>query len=351
MEKININGSTSYDVIIESGILDRVGELVRDELAGEKALIVTDSNVAALYLNTVADSLRAANYEIKDFIVEPGDASKSMDNYSKLLSALAENEFSGTDLVVALGGGMVGDLAGFAAATYKRGMHCIMIPTSLLAAVDASVGGKTAINLPSGKNQVGTIRNPSIVICDPNTMSTLSDAALHEGYAEVLKYGILTGEKIIRALRVATKTGDYSEVIRLSVAIKKSVVEKDEGDHEMRQFLNLGHLVGHAIEAFRGYEISHGQAVAQGLDIESHCAALAGLIDISTDMEIAALLEVFGFDTSEEYSLADLQPYLMRDKRLRDGTINIIIPKKIGDCIMVPAEASKIPEYFGRGLL
>lgn len=350
MEKISINGSTSYDVIIERGILDRVGVLVRDEFAGEKALIVTDSNVAALYLNTVVDSLQAAGYEPFDFILKPGDASKSMDNYCKLLTVLAEHEFSGTDIVVALGGGMVGDLAGFAAATFKRGIHCVMVPTSLLAAVDASVGGKTAINLPSGKNQVGVIRNPSIVICDPNTMSTLSDEALHEGYAEILKYGILTGERIIRALRVATKTGDYSEVIRLSVAIKKSVVEKDEDDHKMRQFLNLGHLVGHAIEAFRAYEISHGQAVAQGLDIESHCAALAGLIDISTDMAIAALLEEFGFDTSDKYSLADLQPYLLRDKRLKNGSINIIIPRKIGDCIMVEADSNKLLSYIEQGL-
>ena len=139
-------------------------------------------------------------------------------------------------------------------------------------------------------------------------------------------------------------------MIRLSVAIKKSVVEKDEGDQKMRQFLNLGHLVGHAIESFRNYEISHGQAVAQGLDIESHCAALGGFIDVATDMEIAALLEEFGFDTSEEYSLADLQPYLLRDKRFRGGSINIIIPKNIGDCLMVPVEASKLLEYLERGL-
>lgn len=350
MEKITVNGSTSYDVLIERGILDRVGQLVRDEFAGNKALIVTDSNVAALYLDTVADSFKAAEYETFNFALEPGDASKSMDSYNKVLSVLAENEFCGTDIVVALGGGMVGDLAGFASATFKRGMHCVMIPTSLLAAVDASVGGKTAINLPSGKNQVGVIRNPSIVICDPNTMATLSDEALHEGYAEVIKYGILTGERIIRSLRAATKTGDYSEVIRLSVAIKKSVVEKDEDDHKMRQFLNLGHLVGHAIEAFRGYEISHGQAVAQGLDIESHCAALGGFIDVSTDMEIAALLEEFGFDTSDQYSLADLQPYLLRDKRIRDGKINIIIPKAIGNCLMVEADVNKLLSYIEAGL-
>ncbi|MBQ0040462.1 MAG: 3-dehydroquinate synthase [Clostridiales bacterium] len=350
MEKITVNGSTSYDVIIERGILDRVGQLVRDEFAGNKALIVTDSNVAALYLDAVDDSFRAAEYETFSFTLEPGDASKSMDSYNNVLSVLAENEFGGTDVIVALGGGMVGDLTGFAAATFKRGMHCVMIPTSLLAAVDASVGGKSAINLPSGKNQVGVIRNPSIVICDPNTMSTLSDEALHEGYAEVIKYGILTGERIIRSLRVATKTGDYSEVIRLSVAIKKSVVEKDEDDSKMRQFLNLGHLVGHAIEAFRGYEISHGQAVAQGLDIESHCAALGGFIDVSTDMEIAALLEEFGFDTSYQYSLADLQPYLLRDKRLKNGSINIIIPRKIGDCIMVEADSNKLLSYIEQGL-
>ena len=350
MDRLTVNGSTSYDVIIEQGILDRVGELVRDEIAGEKALIITDTNVSALYLDTVAASLDASGYAVSVVEFEASDASKSMDNYVDILSVLAEHEFSGTDVIVALGGGMIGDIAGFAGATYKRGMKRVMIPTSLLAAVDAAVGGKTAINLPSGKNQVGTISNPSIVICDPDTMSTLSDAALHDGYAEILKYGILTGYTIIDELRAGIASGDYSQVIRTSIAIKRDVVERDEGDQTYRQFLNLGHLVGHAIEALSEYSVSHGQAVAEGLAIESRCAALSGLSAMSTHLEISDLLEEFGFDISKAYSLSDLTPYIAQDKRLRAGTIAIIVPELVGQCTMRSISADMLATYVNAGL-
>lgn len=348
MERITINGSTSYDVVIERGIIGRVGEMLRDELGGEKALIVTDSNVAALYLGAVSGSLREAGYETFSLTLAPGEETKNLDNYSFLLSVLSEREFAGTDIVVALGGGMIGDLAGFAAATFKRGTKCVQMPTSLLAAVDASVGGKTAINLPTGKNQVGVIRNPAIVVCDPDVMSTLSDSALHEGYAEIIKYGILRGYDIINALREAD--GDYSEVIRQSVIIKRDIVEMDEGDMSFRQYLNLGHLIGHAIEASCDYEVSHGQAVAEGLAIESRAAALAGYTAMSTHLEITALLEEWGFDLSRTYSSDELLPYLLRDKRIRGGEIRLIIPIRIGDCTMRSIDADTLPDYIRAGL-
>ena len=225
MDRIKVNGSTSYDVVIERGILGRTGDLLLDEIGGDKALIVSDTNVGSLYMNTVADSLRDAGYEVNTIALAPGEQSKSLENYEFLLGYLADHEYAGTDIAVALGGGMIGDLVGFTASTYKRGMKCVQIPTSLLAAVDSSVGGKTAVNLPSGKNQVGTIRNPAIVICDPEVLSTLSDEALHEGYAEIIKYGILRGCDIIDALRAAVSgpsPADFSEVIRLSVTVNET---------------------------------------------------------------------------------------------------------------------------------
>lgn len=350
MDRITVNGSTSYDVIIERDIQGRVGELLRDEIGGERALIVTDSNVGALYLNIVADSTREAGYETYTIVLAQGDQSKNIENYSFLLSVLAEHEFSSTDIVIALGGGMIGDLVGFVAATYKRGMKCVQLPTSLLACVDAAVGGKTAINLPSGKNQVGIIRNPSVVIIDPEFISTLSDAALHEGYAEILKYGILTGDAIIDSLREAMASGDYSDVIRRSIIIKRDIVEMDEGDNALRQYLNLGHLVGHAIEAHLEYGISHGEAVAEGLAIEARCAALSGYTEMSVYLGISALLEEFGFGISSTYSLSDLLPYLLHDKRIRGGSISIIVPRKIGECEMRALPVSQLAEYIRSGL-
>ena len=350
MDRLTVNGSTSYDVIIERDIQGRVGELLRDELGGEKALIVTDSNVGSLYLDIIADSTRDSGYETYTVALAYGDQTKNIDNYSFLLSVLADHEFSSTDLVIALGGGMIGDLAGFVAATYKRGTKCVLMPTSLLACVDASIGGKTAINLPSGKNQVGTIRNPSMVVVDPEFITTLSGSALQEGYAEIIKYGILKGNEIIDLLREAVSSGDYSDVIRQSILIKKSYVEADESDSDLRQFLNLGHLVGHAIEAHYEYRIRHGQAVAEGLAIEARCAAMSGFIEVSTYLAITALLEVFEFGISNTYSLDDLMPFMVNDKRIRDGAINLIIPNYIGDCTMRAMNASQLADYIRKGL-
>ena len=350
MERIHINGSTSYNVFIEQGILGRMGNLLREEIGGDRALVVTDSNVAALYLDVAVATLEDSGYDTYSAVLEPGDASKNIDNYYNILTALADKGFSSSDVVVALGGGMIGDLAGFAAATYKRGSKCAQVPTSLMADVDSSIGGKTAINLPSGKNQVGIIRNPSIVVIDPATLATLSPYALQEAYAEIIKYGILGGYTIIGQLREAVRTGDYTQVICSSLCFKRDVVELDEGDKGLRQFLNLGHLVGHAIEAFHDYSVSHGQAVAEGLAIETRCAFLAGLISIHVYTEVTALLAEFDFSIFDRYRIENLEPYLMTDKRLRDDYINIIIPRDIGDCTLYTLPTDQLIKYIRRGL-
>lgn len=350
MEKISVKGSTSYDVIVEYNILDRVGALIRDKFAGKKALVVTDSNVAPLYLNTVSASLKNADYETYSIIIAPGDTSKNIDTYVNLLQFLANHAFGASDAIVALGGGMVGDLVGFVAATYKRGMKCILMPTTLLAMVDASIGGKTAVNMISGKNQVGIIRNPSIVLCDPNTLTSLSKECLKEGYAEIIKYGILTGPDVIDMLRTAVERNNYYDIICISIAIKRDVVVADEGDKSLRQFLNLGHLVGHAIEALNNYSISHGQAVAQGLAIEARAAAMSGYTGMGTYLEIASILKEFHFDINHPYDIAALEPYLVTDKRINNGKINVIVPVAIGECVMKEMDCAELTGYLKRGL-
>lgn len=344
MERIVVNGSTKYDVIIEKGLLAGAGALLREEIGGDKALILTDTNVAALYLGEATETLRDAGYETSSLVMQAGEQTKDLDSYSFVLKVLAEREFSSTDVIVALGGGVVGDLAGFAAATYKRGVPCVQMPTSLLAAVDSSVGGKNAINLPTAKNQVGTIRNPSIVICDPELMLTLSDEAMHDGYAEIIKYGILNGYDIIDELRLAIRLGDYSDVIRTAVKIKRDIVEMDENDSSFRQYLNLGHMIGHAIEADNDYEISHGAAVAQGLVLEARICALAGYMEMSAYLEICALVEEFGFDISDTYRAENLLPYILRDKRIHNGIIQLLVPEHIGECDMRPIPVDKLAE-------
>jgi len=349
MKKITVHGSTEYDVLIENGLLAKAGSLVRDELGGERVLILTDSNVAALYLNEAAESFKTAGYLVNTLVLPAGEETKDIENYTYLLNVLAENKLSSSDVLVALGGGVVGDLAGFAGATYKRGMKLVQMPTSLLAAVDSSVGGKNAINLPAAKNQVGTIRNPHIVICDPELMKTLPEAELRNGWAEIIKYGLLNGMEIIEQLREAGE--DYSEVIATAVGIKRDIVEMDEGDASFRQYLNLGHLIGHAIEADSDYAISHGEAVAAGFVLEARCCAFSGYMEIGTYMEISALLEEFGFVNSEVYSspLENLLPYVQRDKRIRDGVIQILVPEKIGACRMRPLSSSQLESFLKAG--
>ena len=332
MEKISINGSTSYDVIIESGVLNRLGTLLSAEIGTGKALVVSDSNVATLYLDNVSNSLTDAAFEVSQLVLSAGEETKNIDNYVLLLNKLSEQDFSKTDFLIALGGGVIGDLAGFAAATFKRGMRFVQLPTTLLAAVDSSVGGKTAVDLPSGKNQVGIIRNPDIVICDPLTMQTLSHQNLLEGYAEIIKYAVLRGQDIADSLRQAISTGDYTDVIYKSICIKRDYVEADEADNNTRQFLNLGHLIGHAIEASSDYQISHGIAVAYGLALESKSCALAGYTDMQVHTDIVEMLCSFGFTLTQSFDLDDLLPYMLRDKKIREDKIAIIVPERIGHC-------------------
>ncbi len=346
MERIIINGSSSYEVIIDRGLLSSVGDILLNKVGGEKALIVTDSNVAGLYLNVLADSLREFGYEVVDIVLPPGEESKDIENFKFLLEVLADREFSSTDVIIAFGGGVIGDLVGFVASSYRRGTKCVQIPTSLLAAVDSSIGGKNAVNLPTAKNQVGSIRNPSIVLCDPSVISTLSIDQMSDGYAEIIKYGILNGFAIIDKLHTAISNDDFSDVIADSVMIKKDIIEMDEDDQSFRQYLNLGHLIGHAIEAYNDYSISHGKAVAYGLALEARACAFAGYTSLKTYNTITDLLREFGFDIDEPYRFEDLMPYILRDKRIRNGIIQILVPLDIGECVMRPLEASKLSDFI-----
>ena len=334
MDKIAVTASRPYDVIIDNGLLENTGALIRREFDSGSAMIVTDDTVSFLYLEKVAASLEAHGFRVFRFVLPSGEASKSTDNYIRLMNALCDCGLERTDIIIALGGGVVGDLAGFAAATWMRGTRYVNMPTTLLAAVDSSVGGKTAVDLPSGKNLIGAFWTPSLVLCDPMALRTLSPDTLRDGYAESIKYGILTDPHMIDVLRSADESRDYSELISRAVQIKAQIVEKDETDRGMRQYLNFGHLLGHAIEGFRGYRVSHGSAVALGLSLESKGCALAGLTDISVHNDISEILRGFRFDLHEDFSRDDLMPYIMHDKRIKDGHIKVIVPERIGKCGM-----------------
>lgn len=269
MKKITVSADTAYEVLVERGILKQCGSFIRPLTMADTCVIVTDSHVDPLYSSTVAASLAAEGFRVEKFVFPAGESSKCADTLLALYTFLCEKEITRSDCLIALGGGVTGDLTGFAAATFLRGMQYVQIPTSLLAQVDSSVGGKTAIDLPQGKNLVGAFKQPIVVLCDPDALSTLPDTFLADGMGEVIKYGMIRDKALFDILcthTLSTIPEVFDTVIPACIAVKRDVVEADPFDKGLRMILNFGHTLGHAIEAFYHYETyTHGCAVAAGM--------------------------------------------------------------------------------------
>ena len=263
MKTVEVRASGAYTVKIGSGLLDALGREL-SALASGSVLVVTDSNVAPHYLQRACASLRQAGFAVCSVEIPAGESSKNLENFGLLLRVLAQKRLTRTDTVVALGGGVTGDLAGFAAASYLRGVRLVQVPTTLLAMVDSSVGGKTAVDLPEGKNLVGAFHQPALVLCDTDTLDTLPEAVFREGCAEVIKTAILFDRPLFRQLAQQGTGFDREDVIARCVAHKRDIVAEDEFENGSRRLLNLGHTVGHAVEKCSGYTVSHGAAVAIG---------------------------------------------------------------------------------------
>ena len=253
METISVHASRDYEVRIGSGLLTRTGELSAPLIKGRHAMIVSDSNVWPLYGAMVQASLEDAGFQVDHFVFPAGEQSKNTDTLVQLLTCLAQKGMTRSDGVFALGGGVTGDMAGLAASLYLRGIPCVQLPTSLLSVVDSSVGGKTAVDLPEGKNLVGTFTQPHLVLCDTNVLATLSPQVEAEGWAEIIKYGMIRSQELINFLLENTPGTDIEWVIAHCVSIKRDVVAQDEQDNAVRQVLNFGHTIGHAIERCGGY--------------------------------------------------------------------------------------------------
>ncbi len=302
MKTIRVSTGTPYDVLIERGLVQRCGELIAPLTKTKTCAIITDDHVNALYADTVQASLEAEGYLVSKFVFPHGEASKCAQTLLEIYAFLCEHEITRSDCLIALGGGVVGDITGFAAATFLRGMQYIQIPTTLLAQVDSSVGGKTAIDLPQGKNLVGAFKQPAVVLCDPDVLSTLPQAYLADGMGEVIKYGMIRDAALFELLcdcTLETVSEHFDEIIPTCIGIKRDVVENDEFDTGERMILNFGHTIGHAIEAYYHYETySHGSAVAAGMCImtkfcgtpdayEKLCRCVAGY-QLPTDVEVPA---------------------------------------------------------------
>ena len=298
----------------------------------KKLLIISDSGVPKEIIQKVYRISKATS-KVFAFTLNQGESSKSLGNFQKIINCLIEQQFDRSDAIIAVGGGVVGDISGYVASSYLRGIQFIQIPTTLLAQVDSSVGGKTAINIPAGKNLVGAFYNPKGVIIDTSSLHSLPTREFKAGLAEVIKYGLIQNKKLLSLLShnivdiLDRQPGIVEQIIFESLKTKAKIVTQDEKETGIRAILNFGHTFGHAIEAHGKYKkILHGEAVAKGMLVASKISCLEGFISKNEFLKIHSLLEAYGFDLSlDQYKYLDLKPFIFRDKKMQGGSLNLIL--------------------------
>ena len=340
MKKVHVNASKSYDITVGRNLLPRLGTFLQPVKSACRVAVITDDRVNALYGNTVLTSLKEQGYAPSLYAFPHGEHAKQLETYGNILEFLAAERITRGDMILALGGGVPGDIAGFAAATYLRGIPVVQVPTTFLAAVDSSVGGKTGVNLAAGKNLAGAFWQPSAVFCDCDTFKTLPAETLADGIAESVKYGCILDRALFEKFEAGVTESDYETIVERCVSIKRDVVQEDERDTGRRQLLNFGHTVGHGIEKNANYEISHGHAVAIGMVIAAGIAEKLHLAEEPCRERIAATLQKYGLPTATDFSAEVLAEAALSDKKRNGRMLTFILPKKIGECILreVPAE-------------
>jgi len=350
MQAIRIETGKAYDVLVENGGLFTLGERTLAACEGaSRVLLVADDTVDALYGKTAETSLTSAGLAVSRFVFPHGEASKTVSTYLSLISRLAAERFTRSDILVALGGGVTGDLTGFAAATYLRGIRFVQVPTTVLAAVDSSVGGKTAVDLPEGKNLLGAFHQPSLVLLDPNTFDTLPKDTFADGIAEAIKTGII-GDPVLFSLLESGQAAPIAEVVARSIALKGRIVAEDEREGGLRQLLNLGHTVAHAVELLSGMTVTHGHAVAIGISVIAHASEKAGLCDASLPARIDRALQNNGLPTTCPYAAEALLDAMLSDKKRSGDALTLIIPRKIGVCERVKLPLGQLVPFLQKGL-
>ena len=346
MRTIHIPASHEYDVLIGEGLLDKSGELTRKAVKPCRCMLVSDDTVDELYGDRAQISFTYSGFEVDRFAFPAGEASKNLDTLRDLLNAMGEARLSRSDLVVALGGGVTGDMAGFAAAIYARGVRFVQVPTTLLAAVDSSVGGKTAVDMPFGKNMVGAFHQPSLVITDTDVLRELPKEQLSNGAAEAIKCGVLEDPALFALLERGDWQERIDEVVARCVAYKRDVVAGDEFDTGSRAFLNLGHTFGHAIEVCSSLQILHGQAVGIG----TLMAAAAADCPEAMLRRLADCLKTNGLPTRCRFGAEELARAALNDKKRAGGEITLVLPEAIGKCRLERIPVSRLPACFEKAL-
>ena len=342
MNKIHVSASTKeYDVIVGAGL--DYGTLLKELHAPCKLMVVSDDTVFSLHGEKAIQSLRDAGFETKQFVFPHGEKSKNLQVAESLMIQMIEEGITKTDLLVALGGGVVGDLTGFAASVFLRGMDFVQLPTTLLAAVDSSVGGKTAVDLPNGKNMVGAFHQPIAVFCDTDKFKTLPKNIYAEGMAESIKYGLIYDAELFEQIK-AHEISD-ADLVKRCVEIKAEVVAKDEFDKGPRHILNFGHTLGHAVETLSEYNIGHGQGVAVGMAVV--CAALLSEEETETVLDV---LKNNDLPVKTEFDLHELALQAKADKKRHGDLIRVVLPKTIGEVFLKDVTIEEWENIIRKGL-
>lgn len=349
MKTVHIDASRSYDVRIGRGLLDDCGRQIAERVHCASAAVVADDTVYALYGERVCASLEAAGIRTVCYVFPHGEKSKNLLEYAKILNFLAENRVTRADALIALGGGVTGDLGGFAAATYLRGIPFVQLPTTLLAAVDSSVGGKTAVDLPAGKNLAGAFYQPELVLCDLDTLDSLPREIFLDGCAEVIKYAVLGSRELFALLADIPSGKGLEEVTARCVEMKRDFVQSDELDRGARQMLNLGHTFGHAVEASSRFTLSHGKSVAIGMTMILRAACSRGLCSAETRDAVIALLQRYGLPTECPYPADMLLGALSADKKIFGTRLNLVVPTDIGACRLLPVGVDELSGWLRDG--
>lgn len=346
MKIIKVSASKSYDIILGFGLISTLGKYVSEVVKAKKLVIVTDSNVFKLYGKIAESVLKASGFEVFTYVLPAGEISKNTGTYLDLITYIAQNSLTRNDGIVALGGGVVGDMAGFAASTYMRGISYIQVPTTLLAVIDSSVGGKTGIDLPEGKNLLGAFYQPDRVIADISLLKTLPEEEIKSGKGELIKYGVLMGKELWERIENGEDSTTSERILELCIEYKRDIVEADEKEQNVRKLLNLGHTAGHAIEKLSNYTLSHGKCVALGIAIVACSSKRNGELSENSYKRIITVLEREKLPTITDISSKTLTNAALNDKKSDGDAVTMVIIRDIGHCVLEKISISDMERYF-----
>jgi 3-dehydroquinate synthase len=342
----------SYNIYIEKNLLSTLGNVLRNTVSEEKVVVITDENLNRLHVHELTANLSRNGFKVFTIVLVPGEESKSFETLMSIYDKLVEYKVTRTTPIIAFGGGVVGDVTGFAASTFMRGVPFIQIPTTLLAQVDSSIGGKVAVNHKYGKNLIGSFYQPKAVYIDPGILSTLPQRYFNDGMSEVIKYGAIKDESLFYDLlkknNEVNLLESMDEIIAMCCSIKKDVVEADEKDLGERMLLNFGHTLGHAIEKYYNYsKFSHGEAVAIGMSSITHISEEMGITEKGTAGFIDEILMKYNLPCHiPELDTKELMDFILLDKKNTESHINLILLEKIGKSFIYKMKKNELKSFF-----